>query len=199
MKTKVINPKQLESKEDWEGNNIAFACPLCETVYIVSHRIHGGERKCPACGQSRGMVTGGRDSGGSASIVWEAPPVFVLGQKYRREQIRSILGGSEIDFLPTEKGRVVCGCFTLDHNPEAPEIVIPGTGKVIERTAKIFCGQEYPVPIFIKRRVNEWEYVGHFKAGRFSTEPADIATHHKGSITPLEKVTRVIYLKRADF
>jgi hypothetical protein len=125
--------------------------------------------------------------------------VFVLGRKYSREEISEILGGSEIDFLPMEKKRVVCGCFTLDHNPEAPAVVVPGTGTVIQRTAKIFCEQEHPVPIFIKRQPREWEYVGHFKVDRFSTEPADIATHHKGSITPLEKVTRVIYLKRADF
>jgi predicted RNA-binding Zn-ribbon protein involved in translation (DUF1610 family) len=25
-------------------NNIAFACPICGAVYIMSHRIHGGER-----------------------------------------------------------------------------------------------------------------------------------------------------------
>lgn len=197
MKTKAIIPQQLGSKEDWEGNDIAFACPRCETVYIVSHRIHGGERRCPECGQSCGMVTGGRDSGGTASIVWENPPEFVLGRKYSRHEISGVLGGSKIDFLPTEKKRVVCGCFTLDHNPEAPEVIIPGTGKVIERTAKIFCGQEHPVPIFIKRRVNEWEYVGHFKPERFSTDRSEIAAHHNGSITPLNQVTRVIFLKRA--
>jgi hypothetical protein len=198
MKTKQFNPQQLGSKEDWEGNNIAFACPLCEAVYIVSEQIHGGERKCPACGKSRGLVTGGRkQSGSTASIVWEDAPVFVLGRKYSREEISGVLGGSEIDFLPTEKKQVVCGCFTLDHNPEAPAVVIPGTGIVIQRTAKIFCEQEHPVPVFIKRKPKEWEYVGHFKADSFSTDPKDIAAHHQGSITPLEKVTRVIFLKPA--
>lgn len=124
MKTKQLNPQQLGSKEDWEGNNIAFACPLCETVYIVSEQIHSGERKCPACGKSRGLVTGGRkQSGSTASIVWEDAPVFVLGRKYSREKISGVLGGGEIDFLPTEKKQVVCGCFTLDHNPEAPAVV----------------------------------------------------------------------------
>jgi hypothetical protein len=199
MKTKQLNPQQLGSKEDWEGNNIAFACPLCETVYIVSEQIHGGERKCPACGKSRGLVKGGRkQSGSTASIVWEDAPVFVLGRKYSREEISGVLGGSEIDFLPTEKKQVVCGCFTLDHNPEAPAVVIPGTGIVIQRTAKIFCEQEHPVPVFIKRKPKEWEYVGHFKAESFSTDRNEIAAHHKGSITPLEKVTRVIFLKRVD-
>ena len=198
MKTKPLNPHHLDSKEDWEGNNVALACPLCETVYIVSEQIHGGERKCPACGKSRGLVTGGRkQSGSTASIVWEDAPVFVLGRKYSREEISGVLGGSEIDYLPTEKKQVVCGCFTLDHNPEAPNVVIPGTGVVIQRTAKIFCEQEHPVPIFIKRQPREWEYVGHFKAEKFSTDRNEIAAHHKGSITPLEKVTRVIYLKQA--
>jgi len=117
MKTKTLDPQHLGSKEDWEGNNIAFACPLCETVYIVSKQIHGGERKCPECGQSRGIVTGGRDSGGTASIVWEDSPAFVLGSKYTRAEISGILGGSEVDFLPTQNKAVVCGCFTLDHNP----------------------------------------------------------------------------------
>ena len=196
MKTKTLIPVNLGSTEDWEGNNIAFACPLCETVYIVSKQIHGGERKCPECGKSRGIVTGGRESGGTASIIWEDSPIFTIGGKYTRKQISAAIGGSEIEYLPTENKRVVCGCFTLEHNPEAPEVIIPGTGKVIEREAKLFCEQEHPVPIFIKRRVNEWEYVGHYKAVRHSTDTADITAHHKGSITPLAEVTRVIFLKR---
>ncbi len=196
MKTKELDPQNLGLKEDWAGNSIAFECPVCGKVFIVSKQLHG-ERHCPACGKSRGMVTGGRESGGNASIIWEDTPVFFVGHKYTRKAISKILGGSEVEYLPTENKRVVCGCFTLDHNPEAPNIIIPGTGKVIQREAKQFCEQDYPVPIFIKRRTNEWEYVGHYKAMRFSTHPADIAAHHKGSITPLSEVTRVIFLQPA--
>lgn len=130
------------------------------------------------------------------AVVWQPPPAFILGHKYSREEISKVLGGSEIDYLPAEKSEVVCGCFTLDHNPDAPDVVIPGTGSVIERRAKIFCKQKYPVPIFIKRRANEWEYVGDYKAVRHSTDPAEIAAHHKGSITPLNMVTCVIFLQR---
>ena len=197
MKSKPLKPHQLDSNEDWEGNNIAFACPQCKTVYIVSKQIHGGERKCPACGKSRGKVTGGRESGGTASIIWEEAPTFIIGQKYSRDKISELLGGNAVDYLPTHDGHVVCGCFTLDHNPEAPNIVIPGTGRIIQREAGQFCSQDYPVPIFIKRNVNEWEYVGDYKAVRHSIDPAEIAAHHKGSITPLDKVTRVIFLQRA--
>ena len=128
--------------------------------------------------------------------VCQDPPAFTLGRKYTRKEISNTLGGSEIDFLPTENGEVVCGCFRLEHNPDAPNVVLPGTGVVIERTAKIFCAQEHHVPIFIRCRVNEWEYVGDYKSVRHSTDPVEIAAHHKGSITPLCEVTSVIFLQR---
>jgi len=196
MKTIKLDQKNLGSKEDWVGNSIAFSCPVCGDVYIVIENIHG-ERKCPTCGKSRGVVTGSRENGGTALIFWDDAPTFTIGKNYSRKEISAALGGSEIKYLPTENKHVVCGCFTLEHNPEAPAIVIPGTGEAIEREAKLFCAQDYPVPIFIKRRANEWEYVGDYKAGRHSTEVAEITAHHKGSITPLNEVTRVIFLQRA--
>lgn len=122
---------------------------------------------------------------------------FVVGKKYTRKEISEVLGGSEIEYLPSHNGHVVCGCFTIEHNPEAPNIIIPGSGKVIEREAEKFCQQKHPVPIFIKHRVNEWEYVGDYVVSDYSTDPNDIASHHNGSITPIDEVTRVIFLKRA--
>ena len=142
------------------------------------------------------MVAGGSKGGGKASITWEDSPVFNVGQGYSRAEISEVLGGSEVEYLPTVDDRVVCGCFTLDHNPEAPDIILVGTGPVIEREATLFCKQDHPVPVFIKRRPNEWEYVGHYKFERCSTDPADFAAHHEGAVTPLNEVTRVIYLKR---
>jgi transposase-like protein len=197
MKARNLAPYELGQQEDWEGNSMAITCPVCSKVYLVSDLIHT-ERKCPACGKSRGIVSGGRKSGGTATIIWDEAPVFTVGQKYTRKDISTTLGGSEVEYLPTVDKSIVCGCFTLDHNPEAPDVIIPGTGKVIEREAKLFCEQDYPIPIFIKRRPNEWEYVGDYKAARFSTTPTEIAAHHKGSITPISNVTRVVYLAAAS-
>ena len=77
MTIKTLNPNVLNKDEDWEGNNAAFTCPLCQKVFIVSDtRMHMGPqkekgyRKCPACAKSVGRVTGGRKSGGTASIEW---------------------------------------------------------------------------------------------------------------------------------
>jgi len=121
---------------------------------------------------------------------------FVLGKKYTRREISAVLGGSEVEYLPSSNGQVVCGCFTMEHNPEAPDIIIPGTGKVIEREAEQFCAQSNPIPVFIKRHVNGWEYVGDYKAVKHTTDAAEIAAHHKGSVTPPSDITRVIYLQR---
>ena len=56
--------------EDWEGNNAAFICPVCNKVFIVSGIIHKGARRCPSCGKSTGHVEGGRKGGGRAWIEW---------------------------------------------------------------------------------------------------------------------------------
>ena len=76
MPVKDLNPDGLQQDEDWEGNNAAFTCPVCQKVFIVSLHIHVGPekekgyRKCPACGKSVGRVNGGRKSGGTASVEW---------------------------------------------------------------------------------------------------------------------------------
>ncbi len=77
MPVKNLNPDDLDNDEDFEGNNAAFTCPVCQKVFIVSDtRMHIGSnrergyRKCPSCGKSVGRVSGGRKSGGTASIEW---------------------------------------------------------------------------------------------------------------------------------
>jgi hypothetical protein len=132
-----------------------------------------------------------------AAINVDDKAKFEVGNMYSRKQISAALGGSEVEYLPTESGRVVCGCLTMKHNPEAPDIIIPGTGSIIESEGRLFCEQHWPVPLFIKHRPGEWEYVGDYKVDRFSTDREEIGAHHKGSITPLNQVTSVIFLKRA--
>lgn len=63
-----LDPDGLGPKEDWEGNNVAFTCPHCNKVFLVSGRIHRGSRLCPCCGKSKGNVSekGGRLSNGKA-------------------------------------------------------------------------------------------------------------------------------------
>jgi hypothetical protein len=64
-----LDPNHRDGTWDWVGNNIAFHCPSCGQLYIVSELVHRGERSCFRCGKSKGIVYGGRESGGTASII----------------------------------------------------------------------------------------------------------------------------------
>jgi transcription elongation factor Elf1 len=74
MSARTVDATELRHDEDWEGNNAAFSCPVCRKVFIVSATIHQGQRVCPSCGRSRGYVSGGKKSGGSALIEWSDGP-----------------------------------------------------------------------------------------------------------------------------
>ena len=54
---RTLDRNRLTLLEDWQGNNIAIACPVCLKVFIVSGLIHPKGRKCPACGKSAAFVS----------------------------------------------------------------------------------------------------------------------------------------------
>ena len=39
--------------EDWQGNNIALACPACLKVFVVSGLIHRKGREWPNCRKTK--------------------------------------------------------------------------------------------------------------------------------------------------
>jgi hypothetical protein len=53
---------------------------------------------------------------------------FVLGQTYTRNEIHEAVGGSKQAYLPRKNGLVVCGAFTRELNPEAPNVILSGFG-----------------------------------------------------------------------
>jgi hypothetical protein len=74
MPVRNISPETLGCDTDWEGNNVAFTCPVCNKVFIVSayfHEAEGKKRDCPSCKKSTGYVTDSAKKGGKARIEWE--------------------------------------------------------------------------------------------------------------------------------
>ena len=52
--------------------------------------------------------------------------MFELGKCYTRE---TIAVQDTVGYLPLDgNGKVEAGCFRSDLNPDAPEIILPGTG-----------------------------------------------------------------------
>jgi hypothetical protein len=122
---------------------------------------------------------------------------FVLGRNYTRDEIHSALGGSKQSYLPTVGGRVVCGAFTRHLNPEVPNVVLAGFGPTIERSAEIFAGQSTSVPVFVKNRVNVWEYVGDYRVRQLSRDSRVVADRARAAGRSGE-VSLVLFLDRTD-
>src|SRR5690349_6968409 len=99
---------------------------------------------------------------------------FVLHHLYTRREIADELGGGVQDYLPHSDGRVVCACLSREYNPDAPFVVLPGTGPDIVRWGDVFAHQRDFVPVFLKRATNAWQYIGRFRVCERSVAPAQI-------------------------
>jgi hypothetical protein len=71
MRRDLLENGQAIHEFDWEGNNAAITCPLCDKVYVVSAMMHPTGRKCPGCENSTGHIKGDRKSGGTAYVEWK--------------------------------------------------------------------------------------------------------------------------------
>lgn len=118
---------------------------------------------------------------------------FKIGQRYSRDDIHRVVGGSKIEYLPTVGGEVVAGCFRRDTNPEAPDVVLPGNGPRIKRAAEAFALQSTPIPVFIKQRPKEWLYVGDYRVAQHGTSRSEIDVHSKRA--GRQDITSVLHLQ----
>ena len=119
---------------------------------------------------------------------------FERGKVYSRATIQRVLGGGVQDYLPHADGKVVAGCFSKDLNPQAPNVILPGTGPEIERWARVFAEQRTPVPVFIKQRSNEWYCMGNFRCVRLADD--DITIREHSARADRDDVTMVLFLER---
>jgi hypothetical protein len=120
--------------------------------------------------------------------------MFEVRRCYTRAQIHDLLGGGIQDYLPHKDGKVVCGCFRKDTNPDAPDVILPGNGPDIQKWARVFREQKYPVPVFIKKESNAWEYVGDYEVEQWTDNASEIARYARSS--GRADVTSVLFLKR---
>src|SRR5690349_6135814 len=83
--------------------------------------------------------------------------MFVLGRLYTARDINRQVGGSLQSYLPHRDGRILAARLDPKLNPDAPDIVLPGTGPVIEGAARLFLRQKDAVPTFVKQSPGEFE------------------------------------------
>ena len=120
--------------------------------------------------------------------------IFKIGESYTRDKIHEAFGGEKETYLPQSGKKIVCGCFSLEANPQAPnEILVGNAPKVIEK-AEILIGQIEPIPVFIKRASNNWEYKGIYRFRKHSKDKKII--HEKERSSGREDLVMIIYLEK---
>jgi hypothetical protein len=87
------------------------------------------------------------------------------------------------DFIRVKKGVVKGIAIRRDLNPQAPEVVLVGKGPQRQKRAQLFVDQSDPVPAFVKRNTDEWEYIGDYKAVFYSEAPEFVASYMTGKRT----------------
>jgi hypothetical protein len=123
--------------------------------------------------------------------------MFQEDKYYSRNDIHAQLGGGLQDYLPHKDGRIVCACLRPDTNPDAPDILLVGSGSAIYRWACVFCNQKIPVPTFVKARPNSWRYVGVYFAEAWTENRVEIAIHsQRAQRTDIRRI--VFLMKFAD-
>lgn len=102
-----------------------------------------------------------------------------VGDIFTRDQLSICVGaGGDSCFLHKQK-TVVAIAMNPELNPDAPEILLVGKGPMKERYAAALLASGDVVPTFIKRDVNQWEYMGEFKAEKIEHDKDLISEHSK--------------------
>lgn len=111
-----------------------------------------------------------------------------------KELANKLAGGDS--YIRTKNNLVKGLAITTDLNPEAPDIIIVGTGPNVIKNAKLFLEQQQYVPVYVKQSVNLWKYLGNYRADNYSQDPIVIEKHRKNR--PIESIDGILFLSSDD-
>lgn len=110
------------------------------------------------------------------------------------ELAQELAGGDS--YIRTKNGEVKGLAVTTDKNPDAPEIIVVGTGKRIVANAHLFLKSKQYVPVYIKQDVNQWKYLGDYKAHSYHQDQETIEKHRRHRSA--EDVNGILFLSALD-
>lgn len=120
----------------------------------------------------------------------------VEGSIYSWQELPALLGFKPHGYLTQNQGTTLCGCFRLDYNPDAPEIVLPGTDLEIVAKAENFVKQKDFVPVFIKSTDAGWEYCGRYRVSEVVRSETAIGQYATAAKARGADVSMVLVLEK---
>jgi len=109
--------------------------------------------------------------------------------------LAKLLAGGD-DYIRTKNNVVKGLALTRRLNPDAPEVVAYGKGPRVIARAELFLASGFPVPTYIKRQVNRWQYLGQYRAIDIRTEPHALKWY--GRTRRPNSVAGALILERVD-
>ena len=99
-------------------------------------------------------------------------------------------------YIRTKNGKVMGLAITSEKNPEAPEIIVVGTGPRIIKNAELLvdCGEF--VPVYLKQAVDSWKLLGMYKAEQYNKSKQKIEKHKKHR--PENSISGILFLRSED-
>ncbi len=107
------------------------------------------------------------------------------------EQLAQTLAGGD-SYIRTKNGKVKGLAVNTFKNPEAPDVIIIGTGPRKIANAKLLLDTQEYVPVYVKQGVNAWKYLGEYKSDRYSQEPEVIEQFRKNR--DVAKIDGIMFL-----
>lgn len=98
-----------------------------------------------------------------------------------RKKLAEVVGASGDSCFLHKNCIVVAIAMDPNKNPDAPNMLLVGRGPQKERYAKLFQQSGEFVPTFVKKTVDQWKYVGRYRALTIENAPAIIKTHSQKS------------------
>jgi len=115
---------------------------------------------------------------------------------YAWHELESVLGFAPRGYLTAIEGDIVCGCFRMDLNPDAPEIVLPGSLPNWRTSALLLARTHKAIPVFTKAEGLPWEYRGKYRCTGTTSAPVEIDIHNTRS--GRKDVSMVVFLQRSS-
>lgn len=121
--------------------------------------------------------------------------MFKKDAYYKRQTVHEKVGGGDpVNFLPTKGGKVLCAFLRRDSNPDAPHVVLVGTGEKNIKNAHTFRDQASAVPVFLKEGNKPiWRFLRYYAATNLTQDTSAIERY--GRKSELTEITRVLFLE----
>jgi hypothetical protein len=149
----------VQAVANWSSRHSDFPKPLAR---LASGPVWDG-KSMRAWLSAKGLI-GGRTAPRALSKS------FDVGSFYTLDEIRAVLGGETMSYLPQKGSRIVCGRFTVEMNPDAPEVILVGDPPKVQRKAQLLARQGGVLPVFLKSAPGRWQYHGLMEVVEYVTD-----------------------------